>query len=142
MATVYKSKVRAVFDRILHRFTMSDEDNQALTPAEHAELLRRFPRFAYWVGGAVNHPDIHPQGQVDNPAPGSFVIADFCPSDAHLTKVDSQPDQCVYPVELWYHGWRNQSYSAQTSCRYSIRRLHVTDLCLNGTRSSQCEPGL
>jgi hypothetical protein len=64
---------------------MSDEDNQRPTHAEHAELLRRFPRYAYWVGEAVNHPDIHPREQVDNPAPGSFMAVDFYPCDAHLT---------------------------------------------------------
>jgi hypothetical protein len=63
---------------------MSDE-NQPPTPAEYAELLRRFPRYAYWVGAAINHPDIHPQGQVDGPAPGSSVAANLWPRDVHLT---------------------------------------------------------
>ena len=33
--------------------------NQPLTPAEQAELQRRFPRVAYWVGAAPLHPEIH-----------------------------------------------------------------------------------
>lgn len=56
---------------------MSDDNNQPLTPAEHAELLWQFPHYAYWFGETVNHPDIHPQDQVDGPPPGSFVVADF-----------------------------------------------------------------
>lgn len=68
-------KVRATCDPgPLYQFMMSDEDNRPLTAAEHSELLRRFPRVAYWVGQAINHPDMHPgpQGQVHDPAPGSF----------------------------------------------------------------------
>lgn len=50
---------------------MSNDNNQPLAPAEHAELLQQFPRYAYWVRAAANHPDIHPQDQAD-PAPSSF----------------------------------------------------------------------
>jgi hypothetical protein len=69
---------------------MSDGNNQPLTPAEYAELLQRYPRYAYWVGAAVNHPDIHPQGQVDGPPPGSSVVANFWPYDVYLIKINSQ----------------------------------------------------
>lgn len=62
---------------------MSDENNPPLTPAEHAQLLQRFPRIAYWVGEVNHHPDIHVdvddgQAAADPQAPSKSLTVALC----------------------------------------------------------------
>lgn len=56
---------------------MSDESNLPPTPAEHPELFRQSSHCAYGAGETADHPNIRPQDQVDGPAPGSLLVADF-----------------------------------------------------------------